>query len=186
MNLSRSSRHRGRAAAGIGAVAIAAGLVVAVVAFAAVRTVALSSASVHLTGPSGKRTARIAVNGRGLTVYWLGGETTRHLLCTSSACLHFWPPVTVPRGAKVRAVGFKARMGTLHRRAFTQVTLNGHPVYLFRLDGGKRGVATGDGVIAFGGTWHVFKVSRGVAAAGGHSAPASGTPPMSTTPNPGY
>ncbi len=181
MNPSRSARHRGRVAAGIGALVLAAGLVVAIAALAAVRAVTLSTATAHLTGPSGKRTERIAVNGRGLTVYWLGGETTRHLLCTSSACLHFWPPVKVPRGAKVRAVGFKARMGTLHRRAFNQVTLNGHPVYLFLADGGKRGVATGDGVFAFGGTWHVFKVSRGRAASGG-----SGSSMTGTTPYPGY
>jgi predicted lipoprotein with Yx(FWY)xxD motif len=187
MNPSRSSRRRGRGAAGLGVLIIAAALVVAVTAFAAARAVMLRTARVHLTGPSGKRTERIAVNGRGVTVYWLGGETTRHLLCKTKQCFMFWPPVKVSHGAKVKAVGFKGRLGTLRRKGFTQATLNGHPVYTFVQDGGKRGVATGDGVVAFGGPWHVFKETAGHSSAtSGGSSSTTSTSMTSTSPYPGY
>jgi hypothetical protein len=39
------------------------------------------------------------------------------------------------------------------------VTLNGHPIYTFAEDGGRRGRAEGDGIRNFGGVWHVFKES---------------------------
>ena len=39
------------------------------------------------------------------------------------------------------------------------MTLNGHPLYTFEGDGDKAGVANGNGIVAFGGTWHV--VGRG-------------------------
>jgi hypothetical protein len=55
------------------------------------------------------------------------------------------------------------------------VTLNGHPVYTFLQDGGRRGVATGDGVVAFGGTWHVFKEGHGRTAAAPVTAPSTTT-----------
>jgi predicted lipoprotein with Yx(FWY)xxD motif len=35
------------------------------------------------------------------------------------------------------------------------VTLNGRPLYTFALDKGKKGSAKGEGIVAFGGTWHV-------------------------------
>jgi predicted lipoprotein with Yx(FWY)xxD motif len=153
MNPSRTSHRHARRAVGAGILVTA--VVVAMAGLALARSATLTVARVHLSGPSGMRTERIVVNGRGVTVYWLGGETTRHLLCTSSACLKFWPPVKA--AGRLTTSGFHGRLGTLHRRGFTQVTLNGHPVYTFLQDGGKRGVATGDGVVAFGGPWHVFK-----------------------------
>jgi predicted lipoprotein with Yx(FWY)xxD motif len=184
MNSSRSSRRPAWRAAGAGILVVAAA-VVAMTALAAATAATLMVARAHLTGPSGKRTELIVVTGRGGSVYWLGGETTRHLLCTSAACLKFWPPVTVAAGAKPKGVGFSGRLGTIRRRGFTQVTLNGHPVYTFLQDGGKRGVATGDGVVAFGGTWHVFKVGAAGVAAGPGSA-SSGSSHTTTSPSPGY
>ena len=176
MNRSRSSLSRAWRAAGAGILVVAA-VAVAMVALAAAKSATLTTGRVHLSGRSGNRTESIVLNGRGVTVYWLGGETTRHLLCTSAACMRFWPPVKVSAGAKPTASGFHGRLGTLRRRGFTQLTLNGHPVYTFLQDGGKRGVATGDGQVAFGGTWHVFKVSGPGAA----SRPGAGSPSSSTT-----
>ena len=45
----------------------------------------------------------ILVNTKGMTVYYLTGETASHLLCTSKACLKFWPPVDLPSGATAPA-----------------------------------------------------------------------------------
>jgi predicted lipoprotein with Yx(FWY)xxD motif len=98
----------------------------------------------------------VAVNARGVTVYELGPETTHHLVCRSRACFAAWPPVKA-KGAVTKMAGVKGRLGTIRRDGFTQVTLNGKPVYTFVEDGGRRGQAEGDGINNFGGVWHVFR-----------------------------
>ena len=106
----------------------------------------------------GAKTESIAVTARGVAVYQLSPETAQHLLCASSTCLKFWPPVKVAEGAKLtKGAGLKGKLGTLTRKGFTQLTLNGHPVYTFSEDKGKKGEAHGEGIKGFGGTWHVFK-----------------------------
>jgi predicted lipoprotein with Yx(FWY)xxD motif len=98
----------------------------------------------------------VAVNARGVTVYELGPETTHHLVCRSRACFAAWPPVKA-KGGVTKMAGVKGRVGTIRRDGFTQVTLNGKPVYTFVEDGGRRGQAEGDGINNFGGVWHVFR-----------------------------
>jgi predicted lipoprotein with Yx(FWY)xxD motif len=103
---------------------------------------------------------RIAVDARGRTVYELRPETTKHLLCTSKACFQFWPPVTV-KSRKVKlskATGISGKLGLLHRDGFFQVTLGGRPLYRYAGDK-ARGDANGQGIVAFGGTWHVVTAS---------------------------
>ena len=97
----------------------------------------------------------VAVNPVGRTLYVLGGETTRHLLCKGHACLQFWPPVVVPHGARLLAgAGLHGRLGTLHRTGgLVQATLNGKPLYRYSGDRGH-GEANGEGIESFGGTWH--------------------------------
>ena len=101
------------------------------------------------------KTESIVVDGRGFAVYWLSGESTSHPLCSSSACLQFWPPLKVSGKAHLSAQpGIHGKVGTWKRDGFTQVTLGGHPLYMFSLDKTKHD-ATGEGVMSFGGTWHV-------------------------------
>ncbi len=122
----------------------------------------------------------IVVDGKGRTVYELRPETTHHLLCTSKACLGFWPPVTV-HSAKTKlakATGIKGKLGILHRDGFFQVTLGGVPLYRFSEDTMK-GQANGQGIMNFGGTWHVVTASSHTSSP---VAPPSGT----TTTTPGY
>jgi predicted lipoprotein with Yx(FWY)xxD motif len=173
-----AGRRRIGAGAAVVTALAAAIIVLTMTAFATAKSATLSVATVHLNGPSGQRTEPIAVNSKGLSVYWLSPETTHHLLCTSSTCLGFWPPVKVSSGAKLKAAGVKGKLGTLHRDGFTQLTLNGHPVYTFAEDKGKRGVAVGDGVKGFGGTWHVFKEGSVQSSA---NAPAGGSSSTSST-----
>jgi predicted lipoprotein with Yx(FWY)xxD motif len=100
--------------------------------------------------------ASVATNAKGVTVYELSPETTKHLLCTPGKCFKFWPPVKA--GTTVtKAPGVKGKLGTFKRNGFSQVTLNGHPIYTFSQDGGKKGSAVGEGVHGFGGIWHAFK-----------------------------
>jgi predicted lipoprotein with Yx(FWY)xxD motif len=108
-------------------------------------------------------------------VYDLTGNNLKN--CTNKgnpSCFHFWPPVTVASGKKPTAApGIKGKLGTIHRDGFTQVTLNGRPLYTFSLDHANR-AATGEGIKSFGGTWHVIS-------SGGASKPATTTTSTTTT-----
>ncbi len=135
----------------------------------------------------GSKTEAIAVTPRGVPVYELSPETTKHLLCASQQCLGFWPPVKVAPGAKLtKGAGLNGRLGTFKRKGFTQLTLNGHPVYTFSEDNGKRGEAHGEGIHGFGGIWHVFK-EAGTAPPQTTTGPAMTSTSTSTAPSPpGY
>ncbi len=101
----------------------------------------------------------VVVNPRGLTVYTLSGENVHHLQCTkANTCFKFWLPVQVnsARTKLTAARGIKGKLGTLHRDGIYQVTLGGRPLYTFIGDGTKRRSATGEGIVSFGGTWHVI------------------------------
>jgi predicted lipoprotein with Yx(FWY)xxD motif len=148
---------------------------------------ALAAATVTIGTASNSRLGvRVAVNSSGRTLYTLSGESTHHLLCKSSGCLKFWPPVRLsPSGAKLKAgSGLQGHLGTLRRsNGIVQVTLRGKPLYRFAGDSGK-GQANGEGIVSFGGTWHAARATTTPAP----GAPA--TPPMPspapTGPSPGY
>jgi predicted lipoprotein with Yx(FWY)xxD motif len=133
------------------------------VAIIAVLSFAGIAAAVSATLGTGKATVKgksetVVVDSRGATLYTLSGETAHHLKCTSSMCFKFWPPYKVSANAKLtKARGVNGTVSKLHRRGFYQVMLNGHPLYRFLPDGGKKGSAMGEGVTAFGGTWHVVR-----------------------------
>jgi predicted lipoprotein with Yx(FWY)xxD motif len=132
--------------------AVAGLLAVAAIAVAKSATVGVGRASVHGHKES------VAVNAKGVTIYELGPETSRHLVCKSQSCFAAWPPVKA-KGALTKMAGVTGKLGTIKRDGFTQVTLDGKPVYTFVEDGGRRGEAEGDGIRNFGGVWHVFKES---------------------------
>jgi predicted lipoprotein with Yx(FWY)xxD motif len=79
-------------------------------------------------------------------------------------CLKFWPPVKVSSNTVTKAPGIKGKLGTFKRGGFTQLTLNGKPLYMFSGDSQKR-AATGEGIVSFGGTWHVIKATASKKAA---------------------
>jgi predicted lipoprotein with Yx(FWY)xxD motif len=139
-------------------------LVAAVAAVALAALTGLALAKTHTTlGTASNATIgkTIVVDSRGLTVYELKPETTHHLLCKTKACFGFWPPVKVA-SAKTKltaATGIKGKLGVLHRNGFFQVTLGGHPLYRFSGDNSKKGMAAGQGIKGFGGTWHVVTAS---------------------------
>ncbi len=138
---------------------------IALVALAGAATLAVAKTSkkpkpLVKTARNASQNATILVDANGITLYELSPETTKHLLCTSSACLQFWPPVKVGKHAKLaKGAGVKGTLGRLHRSGFDQLTLSGRPLYRFSGDPGK-GSAFGQGIKSFGGTWHVVKESR--------------------------
>ena len=78
--------------------------------------------------------------------------------CRDGVCFAAWPPVKA-NGALTKMAGVTGKLGTIKRDGFTQVTLDGKPVYTFVEDGGRRGEAEGDGIRNFGGVWHVLTES---------------------------
>jgi len=125
----------------------------------------------------------IAVTSRGSAVYMLSGETVRHQKCKSGQCFGFWPPVKVASKTKPSAQpGIHGKLGTFRRDGFTQVTLNGHPLYTFARDSAKD-TATGEGVVSFGGTWHVVSAdhARAVGTTSAQPTPSTTTPTTTTT-----
>jgi hypothetical protein len=64
------------------------------------------------------------------------------------------------------------------------VTLAGHPLYTFIVDT-KKNDATGEGIVHFGGTWHVIKSSSSSKTSQSGST-TSTTSTMTTPSYPGY
>ncbi len=100
----------------------------------------------YLTGPTGH------------TLYWLSSDTATGATCTGG-CLTNWPPLSVSAGDTVTAAGAGGAFTTFTRpdTQALQVAYNGHPLYYFAHDSAA-GQTNGDGIAAFGGTWHVAAV----------------------------
>jgi predicted lipoprotein with Yx(FWY)xxD motif len=160
---------------GLTTVALALGAVFAAIALASSPATVGSASSATLG-------QRVLVNAKGRTLYVLTPETSRHLLCTSSECLKFWPPLTVPSRATklVRAAGVHGTLAILKRaNGMLQVTLNGLPLYRFAEDHAS-GEVNGQNFKGFGGIWHVLGVSGAPSSAAPMGAPAASTPTTST------
>jgi len=184
MRPSRNPDRRRRSLLGAGTVLVLAAVfgIAALTSAAATKSHSLGAAKTHV----GTIEEPIAVNTKGVPIYELSPETTHHLLCTmSNGCFNFWPPVKVAHGAKLtKGPGLKGRLGTFKRNGFTQLTLNGHPVYMFVEDGGHKGTAHGDKFHSFKGIWHVFK--EGPAETPGGTSMTTSTTTSSPAPIPGY
>jgi predicted lipoprotein with Yx(FWY)xxD motif len=151
----------------------AATLVVAVAATSAI-AVAKTTAPTVKASKNASVDKTIVVDAKGRTLYLLQGETKSHLLCTSSTCVGFWPPLTVRSAhTKVRVgKGVHGKLAVFKRPdGKFQVTLRGLPLYRFSGDSAK-GQANGDGITSFGSTWHVVPAKAGAAA-----APTNPNPP---------
>ena len=92
------------------------------------------------------------VDSRGMTLYHLSGEHSGKFICTSSACLGIWHPLTVASGSTPN--GSVGSLGIIKRpNGVVQVTYKGDPLYTFVKDTAP-GQATGEGIKDVG-TWTV-------------------------------
>jgi predicted lipoprotein with Yx(FWY)xxD motif len=98
---------------------------------------------------------KVLVDSKGRTAYLFEKDTGPKSTC-SGACATEWPPITT-NGKPSAGNGVTASMiGTTKRSdGKTQVTYNGHPLYLFEADE-KPGDAAGQNVDAFGAEWYVL------------------------------
>jgi predicted lipoprotein with Yx(FWY)xxD motif len=116
----------------------------------------------------------ILVDGTGMTLYLLTGDTPGGSIC-SDACATAWPPLTVSGSATAGPGVDGTKLGTIQRAdGSQQVTYNGHPLYGFVKDQAP-GDVNGQGIDKFGGIWYVVAPS-GDAIVDGASSAESGPP----------
>ena len=137
---------------------------------AATQTSGGSANAAVVTTASNSTLGTVLVNSQGMTLYRLSGEQNGKFICTSSACVGVWHPLTAPSsGAPSGQVG---SLGTVKRPDGTvQVTYKGLPLYTFAGDR-QPGEAKGQGIKDVG-TWSVLATSGTPASTGGSSAAPS-------------
>lgn len=138
-------------------IALSSIVVVGAMASSAVAAPSQQAASPIQLGTSAKY-GSILVNAQGMTLYELTSEAGGKIAC-SGGCLAVWPPLLVPAGTTVptAAPGVVGTLGVITRPDGTvQATQNGFPLYTFAHDSAP-GDTNGQGIVAFGGTWHVIQ-----------------------------
>ena len=114
----------------------------------------------------------ILVNAQGRTLYLFQKDSGTTSECTG-ACATAWPPL-LATGTPTAGTGAQASMvGTTKRSdGGSQVTYNGHPLYLFSGDT-QAGQTTGEGSTAFGAAWYAVSSAGDQVVSGSTSTPAA-------------
>ncbi|MCU1378327.1 MAG: hypothetical protein JWN29_1310 [Acidimicrobiales bacterium] len=116
----------------------------------------------------------VLVDSQGRTLYLFLKDSGTTSECTG-ACATAWPPLeassmpTAANGADASLVGTTSRSD-----GKTQVTYNGHPVYLFQGDT-KAGDTTGQAKVAFGAGWFALSAAGTQVSGSGSSSGGSGS-----------
>jgi predicted lipoprotein with Yx(FWY)xxD motif len=145
---------------------------------------ATSSSAVTVSTKNVPGVGPVLVNGKGQTLYLLTSEKGGKITCTASnGCTQAWPETTLPSGTTAAKAGTGVKsslLGTVKgATGAMEVTYNGWPLYTFAGDSGAAGVAHGQALTSFGGTWYVLNaagnpVTAKAAAAGSSSSSGSG------------
>lgn len=99
----------------------------------------------------------ILVDAHGMTLYHLSGEQSGKFICSSSACVGVWHPLTVSAGESPSGT---SSLGTVKRPdGTTQVTYKGTPLYTFAQDS-QPGETKGQGIKDVG-TWSAVTTAGG-------------------------
>ena len=125
--------------------------------------VASSAASVTISAKSVPGVGAVLVNGQGQTLYMLTSEKGGKITCTAAnGCTQAWPETVLANGATAATAGGGVQsslLGTVKDASGNlEVTYNHWPLYTFSGDSGP-GVAKGQGLTSFGGTWYVLNGS---------------------------
>jgi predicted lipoprotein with Yx(FWY)xxD motif len=112
-----------------------------------------SPAAALITTKQGKLGTILAYGPKRLTVYLFETDKGGASSC-SGECASVWPPVSGHPQASGQAV--PSHLGTITRAdGTTQVTYNGHPLYLYAKDKDD-GDTYGQGIKSFGASWYVL------------------------------
>jgi predicted lipoprotein with Yx(FWY)xxD motif len=111
-----------------------------------------ASGQTATVGISNTGIGHVLVNSQGRTLYLFKADQGTKSAC-KGACAAAWPPL-LAKGKPTPGTGVAASLiGTAARpEGTTQLTYNGHPLYLFVKDQ-KAGETNGQGVSAFGAAW---------------------------------
>jgi predicted lipoprotein with Yx(FWY)xxD motif len=121
------------------------------------------SAAVTISAKSVPGVGTVLVNGQGQTLYMLTSEKGGKITCTqANGCTQAWPETLLANGAAAATAGSGVQsslLGTVKDASGNlEVTYNHWPLYTFSGDSGP-GVAKGQGLTSFGGTWYVLSGS---------------------------
>ena len=132
-----------------------------------------ASGQAATVGISSTGIGQILVNSQGRTLYLFKADQGTKSACTGT-CAGAWPPLLV-KGKPTLGNGINASLvGTATRpEGTTQVTYNGHPLYLFAQDQ-KAGETNGQGVSAFGAAWFALNSAGNQVSAQPPSSSSSG------------
>jgi predicted lipoprotein with Yx(FWY)xxD motif len=125
---------------------------------------AAAAASVTISAKSIPEVGTVLVNEHGQTLYLLTSEKGgKKITCTqANGCTKVWPETLLTNGMTAAKAGSGVQpslLGTIKDANGTlEVTYNGWPLYTFAGDSGP-GVANGEGITKFGGTWYVLNAS---------------------------
>jgi len=135
-----------------------------------------------VTTKTDARFGTILADGRGMTLYTLTANG-KPLPCTGQ-CAANWPPLEAAAGVAPIVPGVSGVGVSTTTSGAQLVTHNGLPLYRFVGDTGPAD-AKGEGLMGFGGVWHVNRASATAAAATAAAAPAPRptTPPTTRVPS---
>ncbi|MER6414937.1 COG4315 family predicted lipoprotein [Streptomyces humidus] len=106
------------------------------------------------TASSGKL-GTILVSGTGRTLYLFEADKSTTSTC-NGACAAAWPPLLTSGSPSTGGSAQSKLLGTSKRSdGKTQVTYNGHPLYLYAGDS-KAGDTNGQALNQFGAEWYVL------------------------------
>jgi predicted lipoprotein with Yx(FWY)xxD motif len=124
---------------------------------------ASTAASAAISAKNVPGVGTVLVNGQGQTLYMLTSEKGGKITCTeANGCTQAWPETLLTNGAMTATAdsGSQASLlGTVKDTSgHLEVTYNRWPLYTSSGDSGP-GVAKGQGLTSFGGTWYVLNGS---------------------------
>ncbi len=122
-------------------------------------TIAAAPVSIQIGTRTSATLGTYLVDPNGLTLYTLSADPANGSTCIGQ-CVAFWPPLTVAQGGTVTAgSGVNGTAGTFARSdGSTQVSHNARALYFYSGDAAS-GDTNGEGIVAFGGTWHVARAT---------------------------
>lgn len=141
-----------------------------------------SGSAVVVKTATNAKLGTVLVDSRGMTLYHLSGERSGKFICTSSACVGAWHPLTTSSGGTPS--GEVGSLATVKRPDGTvQVTYKGTPLYTFAQDQ-QPGEANGQGIKDVG-TWSAVTISSASTPASTNTTPSTSTTPTTPAPSSG-
>jgi predicted lipoprotein with Yx(FWY)xxD motif len=132
-----------------------------------------ASGQAATVGISNTGIGQILVDSQGRTLYLFKADQGTKSACTG-ACAGAWPPLLLQgKPTPGKSINPSLLSTATRPEGTTQVTYNGHPLYLFAQDQ-KAGETNGQGVSAFGAEWFALNSSGNQVSAKPSSSSSSG------------